>query len=91
MHFMFWFTGTESNFNKYEANRITDYGVSYDYGSVMHYSAYAFSKNGLRTIVTKVILIPIFIKTTRRVWCNNQASPLLVENEILDSAYFKLN
>lgn len=44
-------TGTEGNFNKYEADRISQYGVEYDYGSVMHYSSTAFSINGSATIV----------------------------------------
>jgi hypothetical protein len=44
-------SGTEGNFNKYEADRISQYGVEYDYGSVMHYSATAFSVNGEDTIV----------------------------------------
>jgi hypothetical protein len=47
-------TGTENNFNKYDANTITNFGVPYDYGSVMHYGAYAFSVNGLATITVKV-------------------------------------
>ena len=46
--------GTENNFNKYDTSTITNFGVSYDYGSVMHYSAYAFSKNGGITIEPKV-------------------------------------
>lgn len=46
--------GTENNFDKYEASTITDFGVEYDYGSVMHYGAYAFSKNGEITIEPKV-------------------------------------
>ncbi|XP_012282356.1 zinc metalloproteinase nas-15 [Orussus abietinus] len=42
--------GKEHNFNKYDNRTITDYGVGYDYNSVMHYSTHAFSKNGEPTI-----------------------------------------
>ncbi|PNF32679.1 hypothetical protein B7P43_G13113 [Cryptotermes secundus] len=45
--------GTENNFNKYNASTITSFGVEYDYNSVMHYGAYAFSKNGEITIESK--------------------------------------
>lgn len=41
----------ESNFNKYSNSYITDYGTSYDYESILHYSGKAFSKNGNDTIV----------------------------------------
>ncbi|MBD4895290.1 hypothetical protein GUF81_06200, partial [Xanthomonas citri pv. citri] len=44
--------GAEHNFDKYDATYITQFGYTYDYGSVMHYSAYAFSSNGEKTIVT---------------------------------------
>ncbi|RZF42636.1 hypothetical protein LSTR_LSTR001431 [Laodelphax striatellus] len=40
------------NFNRYSDSKVTDLGVSYDYGSIMHYGAYAFSKNEKRTITT---------------------------------------
>ena len=43
--------GHESNFNKYDESEVTDYGTSYDYESIMHYSGKAFSKNGNNTIV----------------------------------------
>jgi len=43
--------GMESNFNKYDANTITNFGVEYDVVSVMHYNAYAFTKNGFATII----------------------------------------
>jgi Astacin (Peptidase family M12A) len=43
--------GTENNFNTYPDTRISNFGVPYDYESVMHYSAYAFSINGEKTII----------------------------------------
>jgi hypothetical protein len=46
--------GLEYAFNKYDASYINNFGVPYDYGSVMHYGPYAFSKNGLKTIEPKV-------------------------------------
>ncbi|XP_058825423.1 seminal metalloprotease 1-like [Topomyia yanbarensis] len=42
--------GHEYNFNKYNASDVTSYGIEYDYGSIMHYSAKAFSKNTEPTI-----------------------------------------
>ncbi|XP_061515401.1 seminal metalloprotease 1 [Anopheles gambiae] len=46
-------TGTENNFNIYNSSVVTDFNVQYDYGSVMHYGATAFSVNGQRTIIPK--------------------------------------
>ncbi|GBP12081.1 Zinc metalloproteinase nas-13 [Eumeta japonica] len=43
-------SGTEHNFAKYNNDTVTDFGVPYDYGSVMHYGDKAFSKNGNKTI-----------------------------------------
>nr|XP_032295602.1 zinc metalloproteinase nas-7 isoform X1 [Drosophila virilis] len=42
--------GHAHNFNKYARTHITNFGVEYDYQSVMHYSSLAFSKNGKATI-----------------------------------------
>lgn len=41
------------NFQRYTTGYVDDYRVPYDYTSVMHYGAYAFSHNGQRTIQTK--------------------------------------
>lgn len=46
--------GYESNFVKAAKGSTSGFGVGYDYGSVMHYSAQAFSSNGQPTIRTKV-------------------------------------
>ncbi|XP_013114159.2 seminal metalloprotease 1 [Stomoxys calcitrans] len=43
--------GKESNFKKYDENTVSDFGIQYDYGSILHYSSTAFSKNGEKTIV----------------------------------------
>ncbi|KAL7034413.1 hypothetical protein ACKWTF_007954 [Chironomus riparius] len=41
------------NFKKYNSSIVTDYGIGYDYDSIMHYSSKAFSRNGNATIVAK--------------------------------------
>ncbi|XP_058056147.1 zinc metalloproteinase nas-4-like [Anopheles bellator] len=46
-------SGMAGNFDKAQAGSTNNFGVQYDYGSVMHYSATAFSKNGKPTIVAK--------------------------------------
>ncbi|XP_071450821.1 hatching enzyme 1.2 [Hetaerina americana] len=45
--------GKESNFHKYNSSLVTDFGVEYDYSSVMHYGRTAFSNDGSDTIVPK--------------------------------------
>ena len=47
------FAGAERQFKKYSHGQIDSLGVIYDYGSVMHYPRWAFSKNGRDTIVPK--------------------------------------
>lgn len=43
--------GKEHNFQKYDENKVDNFDQTYDYGSVMHYTPYGFSKNGEMTIV----------------------------------------
>ncbi|XP_052868792.1 astacin-like [Anopheles cruzii] len=45
--------GKSSNFNYLSSDKIEDFGIPYDYDSVMHYSRTAFSANGLDTITPK--------------------------------------
>ncbi|KAI8128090.1 hypothetical protein FF38_11226 [Lucilia cuprina] len=42
--------GHAHNFNKYARTHVSNFGIEYDYQSVMHYSSKAFSKNGKTTI-----------------------------------------
>lgn len=51
--------GTENNFNKYDADRISNFGELYDVTSVMHYSAYGFTRNGFATIIPNVSSIEV--------------------------------
>lgn len=48
------FKGRQNNFDKAKKQETDAQGVAYDYSSIMHYSANAFSKNGQPTIVPKV-------------------------------------
>uniref|UniRef100_A0A1B0GF11 Metalloendopeptidase n=1 Tax=Glossina morsitans morsitans TaxID=37546 RepID=A0A1B0GF11_GLOMM len=42
--------GMKVNFEKLKRNVASGYGVAYDYGSIMHYKATSFSKNGQPTL-----------------------------------------
>lgn len=44
----------QHNFDKYTKNQVTNYNTRYDYNSIMHYEANAFSKNGRPTMVAKL-------------------------------------
>ena len=46
----------EINFEKVNNKYWSNFGLPYDYTSVMHYGQNAFSKNGNPTIITKVFI-----------------------------------
>lgn len=50
-----------NNFDKYSSDKITDFGVGYDFQSVMHYPGSAFSKNGEKTMAPKKKVRYLFI------------------------------
>lgn len=47
-------TSRKDHFIKYNSAVVTDFGVGYDYGSILHYGPYTFSKNGLPTIIRRI-------------------------------------
>lgn len=46
--------GKEHDFTKYSSSISTNFGLPYDYSSIMHSGPYTDSKNGKPTIVAKV-------------------------------------
>ncbi|KAI4458354.1 discoidin cub egf laminin and zinc metalloprotease domain containing [Holotrichia oblita] len=70
--------GTEHNFNKFGADVITSFGEPYDYYSVMHYDAWAFSFNNQPTVVPVVSKILIML----------QYSVLIYNNKYYKQCYF---
>lgn len=43
--------GKKANFKKFDSKTSTNFGVEYNYGSVLHFGSKGFSKNGEATIV----------------------------------------
>ncbi|EDV58038.1 zinc metalloproteinase nas-4 [Drosophila erecta] len=71
-------SGHEHNFQKLRANEVTNYGLGYDYDSIMHYGPFAFSKNGKPTIVPlksdekigqATQMSPRDVQTLKRMYC----------------------
>ena len=58
--------GMESNFEVTSTSFVTTQGIPYDIMSVMHYSAYAFSRNGRPTIEPVDRSIPLSALGQRR-------------------------
>ncbi|XP_043662813.1 zinc metalloproteinase nas-4 [Drosophila teissieri] len=71
-------SGHERNFQKLRANEVTNYGLGYDYDSIMHYGPFAFSENGKPTIVPfksdakigqATQMSPRDVQTLKRMYC----------------------
>uniref|UniRef100_A0A1I8JP01 Bestrophin homolog n=1 Tax=Macrostomum lignano TaxID=282301 RepID=A0A1I8JP01_9PLAT len=56
----------EHNFSKRSSSQVGTFGLRYDFGSQMHYSEYAFSKNGQKTIVPLPGKVPSGVKIGQR-------------------------
>lgn len=52
-YILYLYAGVSGNFLKLTTNQVTTQGVPYDFGSIMHYSSHAFSRNGRPTIEPK--------------------------------------
>ena len=55
-----YFPDARHNFRKYNSFSVSDFGVGYDYDSVLHYSRKAFSTNGQDTLVPKQVNAQFF-------------------------------
>lgn len=53
LHTLLYCVGTSHNFVKLSNEAVSTQGITYDTGSIMHYNAYAFSRNGKPTIVAQ--------------------------------------
>lgn len=52
--------GSENNFRKFNSTFVSHFNTTYDYYSIMHYAADAFSKNDELTNVPHVICLYFF-------------------------------
>lgn len=59
MYAAYSFIGTESNFDITNPSFVTTQSIPYDLGSIMHYSAFAFSNNRQATITPVDSNIPL--------------------------------
>ncbi|PAA61629.1 hypothetical protein BOX15_Mlig010387g1 [Macrostomum lignano] len=59
-------SGHEHNFSKRSSSQVGTFGLRYDFGSQMHYSEYAFSRNGQKTIVPLPGKVPSGVKIGQR-------------------------
>ena len=65
-------SGREGNFYKKDPQVVSTLGLPYDYKSVMHYRALAFSKDGTPTIIPKqleALSVMGMLKTRARPEC----------------------
>ncbi|EYC18170.1 hypothetical protein Y032_0028g1714 [Ancylostoma ceylanicum] len=72
--------GTEGQFDKMSSTDSEDFGLPYDYGSVMHYSSIAFAKNSMSKTV--VPLQPHYEHTI-----GNRVEASFLDFKILNMAY----
>ncbi|XP_022345727.2 blastula protease 10-like [Crassostrea virginica] len=72
--------GKENNFEKYSNKKVYTYNLTYDIGSLMHYSDKAFSRDGeSKTIVAR----DTFVQS----WMGQRAEPSFLDVKLANEAY----
>ncbi|XP_062591796.1 blastula protease 10-like [Saccostrea cucullata] len=72
--------GTEKNFQKYSNKKVYTYDLSYDIGSLMHYSDKAFSRDGQsKTILARDTLV--------QSWMGQRDGPSFLDIKLANEAY----
>ncbi|CAD6185403.1 unnamed protein product [Caenorhabditis auriculariae] len=72
--------GTQGQFDKRRPSEVRDYGIPYDYGSVMHYAAQSFSQSSALNAIETVD--PHFMSTI-----GNRVEPSFLDLKLLNKAF----
>uniref|UniRef100_A0AAF5D795 Metalloendopeptidase n=1 Tax=Strongyloides stercoralis TaxID=6248 RepID=A0AAF5D795_STRER len=73
------FDGAQSDCKRFGYNIVTDYHQPYDYGSIMHYGLYTYSRNGGKT------LVPIYPYYDRTI--GNFEKPSFIDFKVINFHY----
>lgn len=74
----------EKNFEKIRKGESSNFGVAYDFASVMHYSHVAFSRNGMKKIFHIHKKIYLFYGSCSMKFYEVRSTFLLLMNQVID-------